>query len=241
MVDNGFKTKQVNTLTFGERFREARSSSGLSLEQLGDKTKIPLKYLKYLEEENYDNLPAEIYIKGFLRSCSDYLKINPDLLIELYTKELRIRNNLKKSIFSFSGEKNTKTPFPEKAKKILSSKFNRPAFTITPKFILMATTLSAFLLVVFYFWYQIHSFIKGPELSVVEPSRDMVIKEGKITLKGQADPQSIIKINGIIISLSPEGVFNQTLDLRQGSNLIEIVATNRQGKSSEVTRRIVVE
>lgn len=243
MVETGFKTKQVNTVTLSRTLKDARVAAGLSLEKLSEQTKIPVKYIRYLEDENYEGLPAEIYVKGFLRQCSSYLRIDPQPLIDLYTKEYNIRNNIKKSLFLFSGpaNKNSRKNSKNKQRNRLMQNFSRPRFVITPKLILALATIILVAAIGYYFWYQIRSFVSGPVITIFEPVEDIITKEGKITLSGKADPQSILKINGTAVTLSAEGSFYQTLYLSKGANYIKLMAINRQGKTSEVVRRIFVE
>jgi len=243
MVETGFKTKQVNTVTLSRTLRDARVAAGLSLEKLSEQTKIPIKYIRYLEDENYEGLPAEIYVKGFLRQCSSYLRIDPQPLIDLYTKEFNIRNNIKKSLFLFSspGNNNSKRSSRNKQRNRLMQNFSRPRFVITPKLILAVATIALIAVIGYYFWYQVRSFVSGPVITIFEPLNDKVVNEGKIILSGKADPQSILKINGTAVSLSAEGAFYQTLYLNKGANYIKLIAINRQGKTSEVLRRIFVE
>lgn len=239
MVETGFKTKQVNTVTLSRTLKDARVAAGLSLEKLSEQTKIPVKYIRYLEDENYEGLPAEIYVKGFLRQCSSYLRIDPQPLIDLYIKEFNIRNNINKSLF-FSN-KNSRKINDSKQRNRLMHNFSRPNFVITPKLILALVTIFLVAAIGYYFWHQIRSFVSGPVITIFEPVEDIVTSEGKITLSGKADPQSILKINGTAVTLSAEGSFYQTLYLNKGSNYIKLMAINRQGRTSEVIRRIFVE
>ncbi len=243
MVDAGFRTKQVNTVTFSERLKDARVAAGLSMEKLSELTKIPIKYIRGLEEDNYESLPAEIYVKGFLRQCAVYLKTDPQPLIDLYLKEFNIRNNIKKSLFLFSGASgnNSKKFGKNRRRNNLSYKFNRPRFVITPKFVMAVMAIISIFLIGYYFWHQIRSFVSGPGIEIIEPKEDKVISEDRIILSGKADPQSILKINGTAVSLSAEGVFYQILYLNKGANTIKFIAVNRQGKTSEALRRIFVE
>ena len=57
---------------------------GLSLQQSEDDTKIRVKYLQAMENEEFDVLPAPAYVKGFLRTYATYLGLNPDIIIDEY-------------------------------------------------------------------------------------------------------------------------------------------------------------
>ncbi len=68
----------------GQLLREARERKGVSLEQVEEVTRIRQKFLQALEEGNFGALPAETYVKGFLRTYAMYLELDPEELIALY-------------------------------------------------------------------------------------------------------------------------------------------------------------
>jgi cytoskeletal protein RodZ len=53
---------------FGPWLRHEREIRQVSLEEIAQTTRIPLRMLQYLEEDRYDQLPGEVFAKGFLRS-----------------------------------------------------------------------------------------------------------------------------------------------------------------------------
>ena len=68
----------------GQLLREARERKGVSLEQVEEATRIRQKFLQALEEGNFGALPAETYVKGFLRTYATYLELDPEELMALY-------------------------------------------------------------------------------------------------------------------------------------------------------------
>ena len=69
----------------GDSLREARMRGRLELVQAEQATKIRGKYLKALEDEQFDLLPSETYVKGFLRAYADYLGLDGQLYVDEYT------------------------------------------------------------------------------------------------------------------------------------------------------------
>jgi cytoskeleton protein RodZ len=69
----------------GSSLREARLRQGLDFPEIEQATKIRAKYLHALEEEHFDLLPAQTYVKGFLRSYADYLGLDPQLYVDEFT------------------------------------------------------------------------------------------------------------------------------------------------------------
>lgn len=66
----------------GNSLREARLRQGLDLPRIEADTKIRGKYLRALEEEHFDVLPGETYVKGFLRTYADYLGLDGQLYVD---------------------------------------------------------------------------------------------------------------------------------------------------------------
>jgi Helix-turn-helix domain len=66
----------------GNSLREARLRQGLDFPQIEQATKIRGKYLRALEEEQFDVLPAPTYVKGFLRSYSEFLGLDGQLYVD---------------------------------------------------------------------------------------------------------------------------------------------------------------
>jgi cytoskeleton protein RodZ len=66
----------------GNSLREARLRQGYELPRVEADTKIRAKYLKALEEERFEVLPGETYVKGFLRTYSEYLGLDGQLYVD---------------------------------------------------------------------------------------------------------------------------------------------------------------
>lgn len=74
--------------TIGEILKNAREKKGLTIEKLEEKTRIVARYIKALEDDEFDKLPGEIYIKGFIRNLSDKLSLDSKLLLERYNLQI---------------------------------------------------------------------------------------------------------------------------------------------------------
>jgi hypothetical protein len=57
---------------------------GLDFPELEQGTKIRGKYLRALEDEQFDVLPAQTYVKGFLRSYAEFLGLDGQLYVDEY-------------------------------------------------------------------------------------------------------------------------------------------------------------
>ncbi|WP_295157319.1 helix-turn-helix domain-containing protein [uncultured Brachyspira sp.] len=70
--------------TIGQILKNAREKKGLTIEELEAATRIVAKFIKALENEEFDVLPGEIYVKGFIKNLSDKLSLDADMVLERY-------------------------------------------------------------------------------------------------------------------------------------------------------------
>jgi cytoskeleton protein RodZ len=68
----------------GNSLREARLRQGLEIPRVESDTKIRGKYLRALEDEEFEVLPGDTYVKGFLRTYADYLGLEGQLYLDEY-------------------------------------------------------------------------------------------------------------------------------------------------------------
>ena len=69
----------------GNSLREARVRQQLDWPQIELATKIRAKYLRALEDEQFGVLPAQPYVKGFLRTYAEYLGLDGQLYVDEYS------------------------------------------------------------------------------------------------------------------------------------------------------------
>jgi len=70
--------------TIGERLEEARKRKGISIREAAEATKIRGDYLHKYENNQFDIKLPEIYVRGFLRTYANYLKLSGDKIINDY-------------------------------------------------------------------------------------------------------------------------------------------------------------
>ena len=114
-ADSGRAEEYNRRLVFeiGNSLREARLRQGVDLARAEDETKIRAKYLQALEDERFDILPAETYVKGFLRTYAEYLGLDG----QLYVDEFNSR-------FAASEEVFAPTPAPRRKTRQRASESN---------------------------------------------------------------------------------------------------------------------
>lgn len=73
----------------GETLRERRMSMKIDVHEVEEKTKIRAKYLRALENEEYNLLPGEAYVKSFIRTYADFLGLDSRELVDSYRSQAR--------------------------------------------------------------------------------------------------------------------------------------------------------
>ncbi len=70
----------------GSTLREARIRARIDMAEVESRTKIRAKYLRAIENEEWDLLPGPVYAKSFLRTYGDYLGLDSRMLVEEYKR-----------------------------------------------------------------------------------------------------------------------------------------------------------
>ena len=69
---------------FGEELRKEREARNISLEEISKATKIHIKFLKAIEENNFDILPGEFFIRNFLKAYANYIGLDEKEILNRY-------------------------------------------------------------------------------------------------------------------------------------------------------------
>ncbi|MCD4813233.1 DUF4115 domain-containing protein [bacterium] len=76
--------KKDSAIEIGDQLKNQRKSLGISLVEVAEHTKIGKRYLESLEEGQFDEIPCETYILGFLRAYAKYLELDDEKLARVY-------------------------------------------------------------------------------------------------------------------------------------------------------------
>jgi cytoskeletal protein RodZ len=217
---SGFIPKKIYYKeTLGEKLRIARQQQNLKIEEISKKINIRTEYLYALEEERFDNLPAGLYGKNFLKEYSSFLKLNVKEMEKNYDESFT--KNLANNPFS---------------RKILA----RHKFIILPKIfrniLIIGAIAICFLYLIFYF----KKITSAPQLIITQPKTNLAINENNLVINGQTETEAEVRINGVIVLNNHNGYFTQTINLKKGLNNISIISKKKYSREQIVTRQILV-
>jgi DnaJ-class molecular chaperone len=68
----------------GKILKQIRERMGIDLKTISAETKINVKILEWIEEEDWERLPTLVYLKGFLKGYAQSLGLDPQKVIEGY-------------------------------------------------------------------------------------------------------------------------------------------------------------
>ncbi len=74
-----------DSVSFGQELRREREVRDVTLEEISAATKISVRTLAALENDQFASLPAPVFTKGFIREFSRYLGLDPEKMVNSYT------------------------------------------------------------------------------------------------------------------------------------------------------------
>ncbi len=218
-----FRQKRIITTdSLGEDLQKARKALNLSLWAIEKKLGISQHYLNALENNEWEEIPGEIYRKNFLKKYAEFLGISFVKIKDKYEKELRLNRV---------------------SKNVGAEKFGvgRKRFVVLPRIIRNVLIGIVVFLIVGYLGQQIWSLVSPPRFLVVYPEENFVTTLSFIKILGYVGDESLVRLNDDEIALGEDGYFLVDIDLNPGLNVIKLEARKRYGKSKVIYRRIIVE
>lgn len=202
-------------ITVGEVLKKQRENLDKSLEQVALDTKIQPRFIKYIEEDDFDKFDSPVYAQGFIKIYANYLDLNEDRILAIYRRS--VPNETKKN---------------PSVRETESLRQNR--MKVTPK--LIAVILSSIFLlgILSYIGYQIYQFQSPPTISISSPENEETLTEEKTVVKGITDTNTSLFINDNPVEISQEGNFQYEVTLNPGVNIITILAKKNNSTQETV-------
>ena len=80
-------------ITVGRYFQKSREEKKVSLESIARETRIKRDFLQAIEEDSFQLIPCETYVRGFIRSYAKFMRLNAEELIDLYNLQVEPQKN----------------------------------------------------------------------------------------------------------------------------------------------------
>lgn len=200
---------------FGELLAIARAKRRISTGRASRDLVIKKEHLEALEEENWQELPEPAYVKGYIKSYAEYLKLNPDFVLAIYRREFDERK------------------FPQ---KLVTRSEER--FFITPTKLLNLIFALAIVIFITYIAVQYSSVFSAPKLDISSPQNNEVTTVPVIKITGKTEKDTTVSINGNFAPVDETGNFSYEYILADGKNTFEIIASFRLSPKNKITRTV---
>ena len=204
--------------SLGEMLQLARERKGVDLYRAERDTKIRLRYLAALEDGAFDELPAPVYTKGFLRNYAIYLGLDPDEALQRYRDEMMALRTAERVIVA-------PPPRPIAAP--------RRGPTITAGMFMAGLVLLAVLGFVVYIGAQLLRFAEVTSITLTHPASVISqIDAESIVLEGTSGAGALISIHGpggslVNTTADEQGNWSREVTLAKGRNDFRIIAQDR--------------
>jgi len=83
-----------NLFSFGRYLQSIRLEKKISLEKVSEETRIAIGNLQLIEKEDLEALPAEVFVKGFLRAFARAIDADGEEAVKLYQARLNMEDEL---------------------------------------------------------------------------------------------------------------------------------------------------
>jgi cytoskeletal protein RodZ len=82
--------RRVPSSSIGATLRHERELRGMSIEEVSRSTRIPASSIERIEADRFDDLPGEVFVRGFLRSYAKALALDADEVLASYSALRRV-------------------------------------------------------------------------------------------------------------------------------------------------------
>lgn len=142
----------------GQALKKEREVKGIPLKEIADHTKINLRFLQDLEEDNFEFMPGRFLTRSIIRSVASYLGLDEKKILEIYHQTVREQGQIPDE----PPEEAPQAVPPEKNKKFLT-------------YSLAAVLLIAILIV--FFWVVLR---RNPADTTPSPSDETFVEEENV-------------------------------------------------------------
>lgn len=205
-------------LSVGDILREAREKKGLTLNQVEKTTRIRIKFLKAIEDNNWNFFSSKIYIVGLIKNYAKFIGLDTQKILAFFRRDYERKEDVQ-------------------FKRRLSRSYLKPETRI----LIGIGIFLVFLFFFGYFGYQLKIFLTPPKVTIISPRKSIFRSVEKIHVIGKTEKESTITIYGEKVFQNKEGVFEYDFPMKKGKNelMFEVIGAN--GKKTEFKKTFTLE
>ncbi len=194
-----------------EVLRKLMKSKGIGPGRLASLTDVPSRFIDALLEGNFDQLPSQPYIRGYLFKISNALGAENDYLWQIFRSSVEALS---------SGEKD----------RLPTNRFALEKMSKS-NMIWIVAGLIIFLLISLNF----NRILGKPSIDVIVPD---TTEESVVTVTGMINPDDRLTLNGEIIYTDDIGNFEKQVQLEPGLNTLEFKAKRYLGRETKLVKQV---
>ncbi len=195
----------------------------MTLSELEERTKIRKGFLDAFERDDFSRLPETLYARNYLRI---YLRALGTTEIDYFMK----RWEEARGTCDFQG-----------ASAMPRQRVRRGAFVVASRFVKVAGVAAILVAVTAYIGTEVRAITSAPPLLVYGPEDGAATRNAMVTVRGETDPGTTLKVNGQKVLLNSDGTFETDVSLERGVNVIKVEGAKRYSQSATTYRRVVLE
>ena len=196
-------------LSVGTILKKEREKKGLLLIDIEKQIKVREKYLKAIEDENWNYFSSKIYITGILKNYSRVLNLDHKKVLAFFRRDYERKEEVK-------------------FKKKVTSAY---LISGTKKFLKLGLIILT-LFFILYFIFQLKIYFSPPAFTLISPTKTNFSVEKNVRITGKTEKDTSVTISGERIYQNKEGFFNYELSLNEGKNKITINLVGANGKKA---------
>lgn len=228
----GFRTRKVHVeQSLGDKLKRARVRRKLTVAEVEEATRIRGKFILALESDSWDQIPSEVYGRGYLEAYCDFLHLPTDQMLKQYDRSRAAYN------------RHTADQPIELAPATRVS-FSR--FLITPRLLMVVAATVIGLGFAAMVGYQINTFASAPMLEIASAQAaetgvtQLEVGTTSFTLSGRTSRGATVEVNGQPVAVLQDGSFTSVVQVQRGVNAIQVRALSTNGKENIQTLAVTV-
>ena len=87
-IATGTRRRPGDTTSFGAELRRERELRGIPLREVAEATKVNLRFLEALEQNDFSAVPGGLFTRGFIRAYANHIGADADKLLNAYLLQM---------------------------------------------------------------------------------------------------------------------------------------------------------
>jgi transcriptional regulator with XRE-family HTH domain len=231
-VAAGFRTRRIKTEnSIGDKLKKARTRKKISVSEVEEATKIRAKFILALESDSWEQIPSEVYGRGYLETYTQYLQLPTEAIMKQYGRE--------RELYARRCH-DSRVELAPKAGLVI------PRFMLTPRFFAIASVACLMMIGGGAVGYQIKKFSSAPFLELITPAQakspdtgELLVSADSVNISGRTAIGAAVQVNGRIVPVDGEGQFKEQVPVQKGANAILVEAVDGKGKKTSEVVNVV--